>query len=528
MRESPLALLERRLRLLLPARLYARAWVNPSVDNLTAVFSHLRTLQYILHDYVPQQVLEQRPTPGEVSYRWAEGALMFTDLAGFTTLLDANAPDSQEGALRLLDLLNSYFASMIEIITKSGGTLLEFTGDALLALFPEARQGNAVERGVRAGLRMQRAMSQFAQIETRAGTFALKMRVGLHTGRFVMADIGTPRRMEHVLLGQQVYQAKLAESAGRVDRVNLTPDAYEAVVDEFRFEPGQDGHMLVLDDLSERDLGDYEIIGIRRRRATPLLLDRSEDGLMEVIADTLDLVEPLASYLPPPVLNLLVENATMRRIPPDFPTPLVMFVSLLGLPEAVDAATPEETERIVATFSRTFALINAVVEARGAVLKKVTYHLSGSDIVIYFGVPNAHTDEPLRAASAALAIRDVVQHIHPPLLGGKPLTLSCKIGINSGFTFVGEIGEPRGRREYNVLGDTVNIAARLMNRAQANEILISGSVADALAERFNCVFQGTVSLKGKQEPTRIYNLVGEQPERARQRPPEAREATAGR
>src|SRR5574340_525890 len=136
---SPIADLEPHLRYLLPADLYAAAWLDPNPENLRLVFEHLRTLRFILYDYVPRNVSEKLPQPGEVRSEWKEGTLMFTDLAGFTPLMEANAAQGRAGAETLLNTLNKYFSEMLEIISKSGGDLLEFTGDALLAAFPKAR-----------------------------------------------------------------------------------------------------------------------------------------------------------------------------------------------------------------------------------------------------------------------------------------------------------------------------------------------------------------------------------------------------
>jgi len=149
------------------------------------------------------------------------------------------------------------------------------------------------------------------------------------------------------------------------------------------------------------------------------------------------------------------------------------------------------------------------VESRGGVLKKVTYHLAGSDIVIYFGVPNAHTNDELRAASAALAIREVIKTINQkaPTIGNVQPDIYCQIGINTGPAFVAEIGEPRGRREYNVLGDTVNTAARLMNRAEKNQIIVSERVQRAIQSKYECSSLGEVSLKGKNRPMHLFELL---------------------
>ncbi len=133
---------------------------------------------------------------------------MFTDLAGFTPLMEAYAAHGREGAKTVLKILNGYFSEMLNILSKSGGNLLEFTGDAMLVQFPKKRRQNDTDMAVRAGLRMQRAMAALGQIDTPQGQLSLGMRVGIHPGKFLAADIGTPLRMQHVLLGKAVRQAK--------------------------------------------------------------------------------------------------------------------------------------------------------------------------------------------------------------------------------------------------------------------------------------------------------------------------------
>ncbi len=495
-----LAELEPRLRWLLPADLYAEAWLNPSRGTLSRVFEHLRTMLTILQHYVPRQVAENPPMLGQSHHEWQTGTLMFTDLAGFTPLMEANAANGRQGAASLLKVLNAYFAAMIEIIGKAGGNLLEFTGDALLAQFPEGRRHNGTARALRAGLRMQRAMDRFASIETGQGMLKLGMRVGLHSGPFLTADIGTPRRMEHILLGTTVHRAKLAEGAGRVGRVCLTQAAYQNVSDQFRFEPGNPEHVLVVDDLTEEQLGEYDLLLSRRRLGNPMLIDRSVEGVMREIQRALGVIEPLASYLPMSILNVLVENAARRRLPPDFMRATVLFVNVIGLAETVTHSPTGRETALIERFSRLFASINAAVEARGGVLKKVTYHLVGSDIMIYFGPPSGHSDDPARAAAAALAIRDLV------VAADSPTPLKCKLGLSCGTAFAAEIGDPRGRREFNVLSDTVNTAARLMGKAADNQILLTQSVYEHISTHFDCTSVGAVALKGKGAPVPLFAL----------------------
>jgi class 3 adenylate cyclase len=498
------------LRWLLPADLYAAAWIDPSAATLMRVFEHLRTLQRSLQDYLPRLAPGTSIAPGEMQHAWQEGSLMFTDLAGFTPLIEANMALGRAGASTLLHLLNRYFAAMIEIISKSGGNLLEFTGDALLAMFPADKRRSDIARAIRAGLRMQRAMAQFATIDTPRGPLALGMRVGIHSGRFLSANIGTPRRMEYVLLGADVQRTKLAEGAGLVGRVCLTPEAQALVHDTFRCEQGRAGHALVVDDFSPELLGEYDIAPAGRRASNPILLDRSVEGLVGAIEEALGMAEPLASYFPQPILHLLVESAAQRKIKLEFPSLTVVFINLIGLSQGVDQALPDQEHEIVIAISRAFALINAAVEARGGVLKNVTYDRSGSDILIYFGAPNGHIDDPLRAADAALMIRDIIALMPPLRAGGEDIQIVCQVGIAFGPAFAAEIGEPRGRREFNVLGDTVNTAARLMNQAQTNQILITAEVYQAVRQQFDCTTYGTIALKGKSAPLPLFILAGRQ------------------
>ncbi|GAB4136895.1 MAG: hypothetical protein Fur0046_10680 [Cyanobacteria bacterium J069] len=506
---TELAAIEQRMRSLLPASLYAALWVEPTADTLMQVFQHLRTMQQVLHDYMPRQVSEAPPSPGDLRYGWQEGTLLFTDLAGFTPLLEVNADAGPEGAAALLTLINRYFSSMIEIISKSGGDLLEFTGDAMLVQFVPGRDGSDAAQAVRAGLRMQRAMAQFMALEMPQGQFSLDMRVGIHTGRFLAADIGTPERMVRVLLGKTVQQAKLAETASQVNRVCVSREVGDRLANEFQLQPLDPQHSLVIDNLSSEELGEYDISLPRRRMAAAMLMDRSISGLTAEIQKSISLVEPMASYLPTPILNLLVECAAQRQIPPAFPTPTVVFINLMGLPEAVDTASPDEVELLVRRFSQAFALIHASVRSRGGVLQKVTYHSLGSDMLIYFGALGSHPADALRAADMAIAVRQIVSQLSPPLSAGQPVPIGCRVGIDQGAVFAAEIGSPRARREFNILGDPVNTAARLMTVATSGQILLTEAVYQAIAPHYTCTLLGDLALKGKATPIAAFELQDE-------------------
>lgn len=518
--------LEPRLRPFLPADLYARFWGDPTAKTLEQVFDQLRTLLFILYDYVPADVRTLILQPGKIQFQRFEGTLMFVDLVGFTHLIETMNTLGRSGSETLLHIISSYFSTMIEIITKSHGYLLEFTGDAMLIQFPCERNQRlgpdetpaqaALLRGIRAGLRMQRAMRRFAQIDTEYGQFHLAVRIGVHPGCFLVADIGTPRRMEHVLLGADVQKAKEAETRGTPGRVCISGDAHSlAAHHNLSFEPADQGFWLVIDDLM--DLGDSEWVpgSSQTRRFRPAFMERTLEELVIRVEETIDHIEPLASYLPASIVSLLVENAERRRIPHDFFTPTVLFINLLGFSEAIlsiaetgDPAQKRAQEQdLITAYSRLFSQINAVIERLDGTLKKVTYHLSGSDIMVFFGVPTAHPNDPERAVQAAITIREVVQAFEPLTVNGKTIRFASRIGLSRGPVFSCEIGQPQGRREFNIIGDDVNIAARLMGYGEeTDQIWLTKAVYQEVETLFPADRVGRVALKGKTDPIPVFRL----------------------
>jgi class 3 adenylate cyclase len=432
---------------------------------------------------------------------------MCTDLAGFTRLVALYSLQGREGAAALLAILNAYFTTMIEIISQAGGSVRKFAGDGLLVQFAADWRHRTTVQAVRAGLRMQRAMAHFAQRETAYGPLALAMRIGIHTGRFLAAHIGTPQRMEYVLLGPSVVHTKHAEGAGAVGRVCLTAPAYAQVREHFRIEPGAPGYFQVIDDLTVEQLGAYDIAPLERRSGTLVLLDRRVEGLVRAIAEAIERLEPLACYLPGPILQLLVEHTAQRHVPPTFPVLTVLFIQVVGLPEAVAQALPDEEESLIASVSQLFARINAAVEAQGGVLQRVTCQV-GADIMIYFGIPPTSPDDTQRAVRTALAIRDIITHCASPLVGQRPQPLTCKIGLARGGAFAAEVGAPRGRREFDIHGEAINTAAHLLQHAASNQILLTEAVAHAVAEHFDSVPLPPLLLKGAMTPTPIFALRG--------------------
>jgi class 3 adenylate cyclase len=134
-------------------------------------------------------------------------AILMSDLRGFSALSERLGPET------MIDLLNRYFARMVPVILGHGGTIAEFIGDAILVLFGAPVEGpDDAERAVRCAWAMQRAMDDFNRESRAAGLPELTMGIGVHAGRVVAGNIGSPDRVKYGVVGPPVNLAARIES----------------------------------------------------------------------------------------------------------------------------------------------------------------------------------------------------------------------------------------------------------------------------------------------------------------------------
>jgi class 3 adenylate cyclase/tetratricopeptide (TPR) repeat protein len=174
----------------------------------------------------------------------------------------------------------------------------------------------------------------------------------------------------------------------------------------------------------------------------------------------------------------------------------ILFADLCGFTTLSRSLDPEQLRELVATFT---AQVDGIVVGYGGSVDK---HI-GDAVMALFGAPRAHDDDPLRAARAAL-------DIHTALARSTETSsrkLQAHIGIASGEVVAGTLS--RGdTHDYTVLGNSVNLAARLVALAGPGETLLSGDVYRALADRAACAALGETDVKGFDAPVHIWRLDG--------------------
>lgn len=126
-----------------------------------------------------------------------------------------------------------------------------------------------------------------------------------------------------------------------------------------------------------------------------------------------------------------------------------------------------------------------------------------------FGFPVAHEDDPARAALAAIRMRDAIDR----LAGERKVPVRLKVGIHAGTVVAAPVGAGAARSS-TVIGDAVNVAARIQNLAAPGQILATEPVYAAAPDRFVWRKQAPVSVKGREAPVLVYDLMRENPDAA--------------
>ncbi|MCI0455378.1 MAG: AAA family ATPase [Gemmataceae bacterium] len=422
-----------------------------------------------LSSYVPHVVVRHLATSSDFVNRPAcerlPAAVLFADVTGFTALTERFAHEGPVGAEKLSGLLNTYYERLVSLIVDHGGDIVKFAGDALLAVWPtpilQEDLATVTLRAAQCGLAVQAALHDFEVAEG----LRLALRVGIGVGEAILMYVGGVRERWELLIGGDPFtQVGGAEHEARPGEVVLSPEAWDRVREACTGTP-RPGNYVCLETV-RRPLPSRAV-------TLPLLPPEAEAALL--------------AFIPAAVRARLATGQTawlseLRRV-------TVFFVNLPGL-NLIGPDALSQTQQLM------LALQEAIYRYEGSI-NKLSVDEKGITLVAAMGLPPlTHEDDAARGVQAAQAIQESL----------RDLRRRSGIGVTTGRIYCGEVGSAR-RREYTIMGDVVNLAARLM-MAAPESILCDAATQQAAQAHLHFEALPPLVVKGKTEPIPVYRPQG--------------------
>ena len=512
------------LRRYLPAEIYEPLERRPRDKDLAATRDHLSALLSTLKTYLPHPVITAPQPPGVPAGGMYRGVFIFGDVSGFTPLSEKLKARGQAGAEQIVNIINALFTQLVKALFLHGGTLLKFGGDAMLGLFPattDEEMRAAVLRAAQTAQVMQEVLKrpEFAEIDAMGEKRTLLIKCGISAGAYFAAHIGTPPNeyrnngtMAYVTTGETVNQAEEAEGHAHPGQIAMTKQAAEllgelAQLAAVEREPDENYRRLV--EAPKLEAGEN------------LSLDVAEPPQGDVLAQITYLVERLnrlTPYLADELVSRVVTNPNDARITPEHRPVTVMFANYKGISKLIEKHGEQEPELIIQHLNNYFVHMASIVEKYEGTLARMDQYAVGDRIVIFFGAPRAHEDDPVRAVYTALEMQEAVRENFAALRTSSGVfRFEQRIGINTGHLFAGNAGAPDLRQEYTLMGDDINMAARLMSNAGWGQIFISKKTKEYVAAFIEVEDRGELKVKGKEIRIPTFAALGRRGEVGRTR-----------
>jgi class 3 adenylate cyclase/tetratricopeptide (TPR) repeat protein len=436
----------------------------------------LETLASYIPNLVLQRLAAQPAVPAEPSSERFAATVLAADISGFTALTEHLAHDGPAGAEALSNIINDYFGQLIDLLTAHGGDVVEFTGDGLIALWPATpAPGTMTENGDTTGLlrtTVQRAAQAGLAVQQSLGGYrldehiAIALRIGIGVGEVLVATVGGVRqRWELLFAGDPLVQVSTAGQHAVPGDVVLSAEAWRLVAAH--------GSGEVLAGGSVR---------LQHLQIAPPPLPLPDIGLTPAMDAA------MRAYLPGAMVARL--DAGQTRWLAELRVVTVVFLNVHG----IDYTARRILYRLHVIMR---ALQKYLYRYEGSVYQFIVDD-KGTTFVAAFGLPPlTHEDDAVRGVQAALEMRHRLQH----------LGVQCSIGITTGRVFCGSRGNAR-RRDYAMIGDVVNLAARLMQCA-SNDILCDTATRISVqhaSSPTHLTFEALppLRIKGKAEPVPCY------------------------
>lgn len=410
----------------------------------------------VLQPYVPRMVRYwDEETPGRL-HRAVDGTMALIDISGFTRMSERLARHGDVGAEEVTEVIDGTFGRLLPAAYAFGANLLKFGGDAQLLLF------TGDEHHLRAAAAAHEMRAELRRIDgfaTSAGTVSLRMSVGVHSGTFDFFLVGGSHR-EFIVAGPAATRTVEMEAAASAGQILLSPETAAL--------------------LPRSSVGPARGPGTLLGRAPQV----EQSGFLAAQSPDVDLDQ----FIP----RGLRETVKRGSIDPEHRPVAVAFLHYAGF----DRLVREDPVHAGEVLQRLVSTVQGHADAHGVTFLATDIAIDGGKIILTAGVPDTAGNNEEQMLLTARGIRS-----------DAPNELPVRIGVNWGHVFAGAVGPPY-RRTYTIMGDAVNLAARIMDAAPGGEVWATREVLEGSRTTFDVEEPEPFSVKGKREPVHAFS-VGE-------------------
>ncbi|CAE7199518.1 ADCY10 [Symbiodinium natans] len=471
-------------------------WLND--QNTQTLNGALAFVPFILQQAFFEGNLDEK----QIVIHKGSGGVVFSDASGFTALTEKLAKKSN-GAELLSQCLTAFFTPLIDLINAYRGDTIKFSGDALTIYFPSVDDtktssfngivpphgsfgladlgpmATAVLRASACCIEIHKRLHMF---ETGVDDVRLCLHIGVGCGEISILQVGgivPPEthipRIEYLISGAPLEQISIAEPLAKNGETCLSPQAWELVKDcviEGRpLEDRMDFHLLLRMDESK-----YTFPTIKY--ATQLYDTRVENCFK------LDQLNITRRYIPSAVFKQ-IECGTLQYVN-EMRNISVIFINGSGL-DVMSSTGPAQAQELMSS-------VQKVCYAHEGTLNKFLIDDKGMLFLLVFGLPPlVHPDDPARAVLASMELVQVF----------KRMDLIGRFGVTTGRSYCGVCGSAK-RMEYTVLGDCVNLSARLMANAPPLGVLTDEETSKHSTGEIDFKPLAPIKVKGKTNPISIF------------------------
>ena len=380
-----------------------------------------------------------------------EGAAVFVDLVGFSTMVDGLSAHGQAGAEVLAEIMREVFEPLVAAIYEQDGFVIGYAGDAFNAVFPaDPAQSPEAIRCLAALVKIQSHMKAKREIATRFGKFPIAIKLGMGYGevRWQMFKSKEGERLTYWMRGAGLNRAIYAEERASADEIVVDISVMAHIKELVEAEPADDAFKI-----------------------TKILSALPAPGAIK---------EPTPELSP---INLFFPETLLRQ-------PVVgEFRQVVNL--FIDIPVNISDEALVTPFMQT---VYALQAEYGGFFLRPELGDKGFNLLLIWGAPTARE-------------RDLEHAIEFVTELEKRTQVTLRAGLTYRTAYAGFIGSSL-REDYTAYGWGITFAARLMTYAKQGEFWVDEEVARRAKDKFEIAYLGEHPIKGFSQKQRVYQILG--------------------